>query len=86
MDMFSLEDDEEMNNLFITQTPSANSDKIVKNDKGDEDYNMFLGVAENDFQSPCSSLVTKDDSVFKYSDISDDELVGNEKISVPNDR
>ena len=31
-------------------------------------------------------LVTKDDSVFKYSDISDDELVRNEKIAVPNDR
>ena len=43
MDMFSLEDDEEMNNLFITQTPSSNSDKIVKNDQGDEDYNMFFG-------------------------------------------
>ena len=86
MDTFSLEDDEDVSNMFITQTPSSNSQNVTEKEEENDADDMFLGLLENDFQSPCSSLVQKDHTVFNYSDISDEEFVDNVKTSTPIER
>ena len=78
MEYFSLEDDEEYNNLFITQTPKENvngseGSEIVKSNENDS----FLGVNVTDFTSPCLSLTTKPLQSAQYSDISDEEFMPN---------
>ena len=65
MDMFSLEDDD-ANELFITQTPSSSNVGIG---------NSGIMADNMDFTSPCKSLIP--DGVqkkFDFSDISDDEI------------
>ena len=68
MDTFSLEEDEDFANIFITQEPSNDGSKnnSVSDGKSDE----FLGLDPMDFTSPCSSLIN---GVPHYSDISNDE-------------
>ena len=64
MELFSLEEDEG-NELFITQTPS---------EKKDED--KFGGILGDpmDFSSPCKSVIGEGNNTSQqYSDISDDE-------------
>ena len=70
--MFSLEDDEG-NDMFITQTPSTSDGNTqeLNNQSGGE---LFLGIEVDDFQSPCSSLVSKSMKQPIYSDISDDDM------------
>ena len=70
--LFSLEEDDEIGNLFITQEPSHSVSEVVDVSKENESNNReFLGVNQSDFASPCSSLLNKE---FQYSDISDDEV------------
>ena len=73
-DLYSLEDDEEFGNIFITQEPSEDNNGDVSNGKGDADGGDgdFLGVNVMDFTSPCSSLLK---NVNQYSDISDDKML-----------
>ena len=61
MDMFSLED-EDVGDMFITQTPWAEKDNC--------ETRGILGEP-TDFHSPCVSLLSMDKNV--YLDISDDE-------------
>ena len=69
MDYYSLEEDD-ASGLFITQESSRINDEIGENH--DESGDNFLGVMTDDFQSPCVSLVTGENTAH-YSDISEDE-------------
>ena len=74
--IFSLEDDDDFGNLFITQEPSQVQSVISSGlNKESGENGGFLGVDERDFASPCLSLVRKE---FQYSDISDDEVFDKE--------
>ena len=73
MEVFSLEEDDG-NELFITQESKEN---VFEMDKSEEESENFLGLDTMDFQSPCSSILSKSD---KYqpvcSDISGDDFDG----------
>ena len=74
--MFSLEDDDDYGDIFITQTPKKVNEVVMEEKDLNEsvDYE-FLGVKSTDFASPCTSLVGRSAlSVCDYSDISDDEM------------
>ena len=73
--MFSLEDDE-CNDLFITQTPYEKLD-LTQNDGGETSKSGCLGLASDDFKSPCSSILL---SQPQYSDISDDDVMDFETV------
>ena len=74
MDVFLLEEDEEFNNLFITHTPRDEAQDTTGNSNScGENTEKFLGLSPMDYQSPCSSLI-KRNNVPHYSDISDDEM------------
>ena len=51
--MFSLEDDD-ANELFITQTPSENISELIENTQ--EDKNVSIFGDGMDFKSPCASF------------------------------
>ena len=73
-ELLSLED-YECSQLFITQEPKENITDLLNrsDDKVEEKDELFLGIAANDFQSPCLSLIkTNNDAM--YSDISDVEM------------
>lgn len=75
MDMFSLEEDDNYHNMFITQTPKdthVTSEDNYGSFSGEND--QILGINALDFQSPFSSLVTNRSNVTHYSDISDEEF------------
>ena len=80
MQLFSLEDDD-ANELFITQTPSVEKSRI----------NLAELIGDGtDFVSPCVSLVDrKENKVAAYSDISDDEMFdipcSQSKVVAPDD-
>ena len=66
MEVFSLEDDD-YGDTFITQTPSSDSNVELSQE------NQILGDPM-DFQSPCLTVLNKDNVVTaQYSDISDTE-------------
>ena len=75
INVFSLEEEEDYNNLFITQESSQSggsvNQQVGANISGNDN---FLGLKQSDFMSPCSSLVQQE---FNYSDISDDEVFEN---------
>ena len=79
VNVFSLEDDD-YNELFITQVPKDNVDVNKCNDE--ESGDMFFGVAKDDFQSPCSSLINRNEPTI-YSDISDADVF--QMDSMPSD-
>ena len=69
LDTFSLED-EDYNELFITQSSSNDVGMEVQdNDSGE---GKFLGLEKDDFSSPMVSLVGAHG--IEYSDISEDEF------------
>ena len=71
MDTFSLED-EDMSGLFITQESSQSVDNFDENN--DEELDSILGVAADDFGSPCISLLPQSENYSpEVSDISDDD-------------
>ena len=70
MDMFSLED-EDASALFITQESSGISQLDLS--KNSENEELFCGVEEGDFSSPCVSMVGAQPKLPQYSDISEDE-------------
>ena len=79
MDTFSLEDDD-YDDLFITQSSKEDDNSNVTVNGSQE--NMFSGVKENDFSSPCSSILNGNcDSANAYSDISDYEDESNEVVN-----
>ena len=70
--MFSLEEDENVSELFITQTPRINEEKSEITDESSSCG--ILGVDGFDFSMPCSSLINDTTSKSsQYSDISDVE-------------
>ena len=81
--MFSLED-EEGNNLFITQESSEKIEEVVHSDSSEN----FLGIDPMDFKSPCASFVADHSSLYQneFSDISDDELQEVVRIADSKDR
>ena len=71
MEIYSLEEDEG-NELFITQ---ESNNVVAEMDKSVDESDLFLGIDEMDFQSPCSSLLPdKTNYNPDYSDISDCEI------------
>ena len=52
--IFSLED-EDYDNMFITQEPSQIVPLPMEMDNSDDENGMFLGLKENDFTSPVTS-------------------------------
>ena len=72
-DLFSLEDDD-YNEMFITQVPKVGNDGNKNSEVLEKEVNdgMILGLARDDFQSPCSSLINRKESGI-YSDISEAE-------------
>ena len=79
--LFSLEDDD-ANELFITQTPRESLLDQLELTQSDGN-NSILGVCGSDFQSPCTSLVTLQQAPM-YEDISDDEFIPQGNSEVPN--
>ena len=77
-EIFSLEDDD-CSQLFITQEPKDKIADVLEN-SSENSYisdGVFLGIAENEFASPCVSLLKpKNDAI--YSDISYVEFENNE--------
>ena len=70
--MFSLEEDEDVSELFITQTPRINEEKSEISDESSSCG--ILGVNGFDFSTPCSSVINDTTSKSsQYSDISDVE-------------
>ena len=71
MELFSLEEDD-FGDLFLTQKDTNN---VANQDiNHEDDSEMFLGKSEQDFQSPCASLVCdRKESSAMYLDISDFE-------------
>ena len=68
MDLFSLEDNDDCNELFITQSSPTNDGNIPGNG---------IGITDNpmDFSSPCVSLLPGSGvESAHYSDISEDEF------------
>ena len=57
-DLFSLEDDD-FNELFITQSSHGGGDGVDKNDESDNNciQNVTLGILYTDFQSLCLSVI-----------------------------
>ena len=82
IELFSLEDDD-ANELFITQTPKENLLSHLELSQNRNDSGIF-GV-EGDFQSPLVSVVKQANSTqFVYEDISDDENVFEKPTEPPN--
>ena len=80
-DMYSLEDDD-CSQLFITQESKDNDVEMGEKNEGSS-FNgddLFLGLNESDFATPCSSLVTSEHSAI-YLDISDAEFEPNQTKS-----
>ena len=71
LDLLSLED-EECSQMFITQESHGNVENLMDKSGENSDDNLFLGMFEDDFSSPCVSLM--DNNLPVYSDISDDEV------------
>ena len=72
METFSLED-EDIGNLFITQEPSQNVEKMRINEEEEED--SIFEISGNDFSSPCVSLIRhKENYCPEVSDVSDGEM------------
>ena len=68
MDLFSLEENDDCNELFITQ--SLPSESVIN-----VDNNNVITSNLMDFGSPCVSLLPKSlSTVQQYSDISDDDF------------
>ena len=83
LEIFSLEEDDEFNNLFITQEPSQSVDNSEKSDyKMEVDSNTIFGLSADNFQSPCSSIVPQ----AQYSDISDDDVFMPSQFSMNENR
>ena len=57
MDVFSLKEDD-CGGLFLTQQSNGNVQEVKKDEESDMEVS-FLGVRNDDFQSPCVLLVTK---------------------------
>ena len=71
-DLLSLED-EECSQMFMTQEEShGNVENLMDKSGENSDNNLFLGMFEDDFSSPCVSLV--DSYLLMYSDITDDKV------------
>ena len=77
--VFFLEDDD-YENMFITQESKINEDNNVKSDGIADDGDLFLGVHAMDFKLPCVSQLTSSQSAV-YSDISDAEDI--EDFEIP---
>ena len=82
--LFSLEEDDDYGNMFITQESSNNSGIIDGGVGESKELNEeFLSVKHDDFTSPCALLVS---NPAHYSDISDDEVFEKMDISTNNVR
>ena len=80
MELFSLEDEEDYGDIFITQSPKVQE---VGNDGNFAKDRKFLGLDRNDFQSPCASILDiADGNAPYYSDISDDEMPPSSQMEV----
>ena len=82
-EMFSLEEDDS-NELFLTQTPRQSSFGEVRSSGSERNSGLF-GLPNEDFSSPCCSLVNRiraDKPV--YEDISDDDQAFEKSQNDPN--
>ena len=84
--VFSLEDDD-YSELFITQESrkSENNDEKSGDFKGNVVEGMQFGIAEDDFQSSCQSMISDLNNPM-YSDISDDENIFEDSTNEQNTR
>ena len=75
MEVFSLEDDA-YEQMFITQ--ESKDDKIGVQEKDEND--SFLGMDVMDFSPSPSFVVRNDEAKPHYSDISEDEFMGQDEV------
>ena len=80
MELFSLQEEDDYGDIFITQTPKVQE---VGNEGNSAKDGQFLGLDCDDFQSPCASILDiSTGNVPYYSDISDDEMPPSSQMEV----